>query len=235
MEPAFITHFPVIEAFRSSGDPIDLSKAIMSRSADGRHKELTGECGTPLASGAFNRCQYARFAAIAATVTSPAMTLITASIWTPWKTRFGTMRWPERRSKMMLDKEQGGEALHHVGGRRLRALPRDSGPGTEPMNRPIGPRRRPAPARPQCLAGGLRARMSRRYPKIDFDADVWDRGGSWRGHKQTKSGNAERRVSKARIAPLLAPSAVLRRVCVRGMKTAGKESLLAIACWDRPH
>lgn len=59
MEPAFIKHFPVIERFRSTSDPIDPTKAITSRSQDGRRKELTGECGTPLECGTFNRCQYA--------------------------------------------------------------------------------------------------------------------------------------------------------------------------------
>lgn len=53
MEPAFIKHFPVIERFRSTSDPIDPTKAITSRSEDGRRKELTGECSALIA------CQFA--------------------------------------------------------------------------------------------------------------------------------------------------------------------------------
>lgn len=53
LEPAFIKHFPVVERFRSTSDPIDPTKAISSRSEDGTRKELSGECGAIIA------CQYA--------------------------------------------------------------------------------------------------------------------------------------------------------------------------------
>lgn len=59
LKPAFIKHFPVIERFRSASDPIDITKAINSRSENGTRQELSGECGAIIA------CQYAPIACYA--------------------------------------------------------------------------------------------------------------------------------------------------------------------------
>lgn len=56
MEPAFTSHFPVYEKFRSKNDPLDPVSAITSLDMQDGRKELTGECGRRVA------CQYAPLA-----------------------------------------------------------------------------------------------------------------------------------------------------------------------------
>lgn len=53
MEPAFATHFPLIERFRSKHDRLAPEKTIKSVDLDSGRRELTGECGRQIA------CQYA--------------------------------------------------------------------------------------------------------------------------------------------------------------------------------
>ena len=56
IEPAFASHFPVVEKFRSMHDPVDPGKAVRSFDMESGKTELTGECGRRIA------CQYAPIA-----------------------------------------------------------------------------------------------------------------------------------------------------------------------------
>ncbi|MFZ3017312.1 MAG: tyrosine-type recombinase/integrase [Gallionella sp.] len=55
MRPAFEDHFPVFSSFRSTGDPIQNEKAILSEDIESGRTELTGECGKQIS------CQFAPF------------------------------------------------------------------------------------------------------------------------------------------------------------------------------
>lgn len=56
LEPAFLEHFPVFEAFVKSTDSISSAKRIVSSTHDRKHRETTGECGQA------EVCQYAPIA-----------------------------------------------------------------------------------------------------------------------------------------------------------------------------